>query len=78
MRPFPPVRVRPAGTRHIRAEADEGVQMSALLQALAIGFVAAVLFMGVEKFQPNRLCAYLFMFLIIAAGTLAILDLLVP
>jgi hypothetical protein len=34
--------------------------------ALAIAFVAAVLFVAVEKHEPNRLYAYLFMFLIIA------------
>ena len=52
--------------------------MWALLQALAIGFVAAVLFVAVEKYEPNRLYAYLFMFLIIAVGTLAIVDQLSP
>jgi hypothetical protein len=50
--------------------------MLALLQALVVGFVAAVLFVTVEKFEPNRHYAYLLMFLIIATGTLAILDLL--
>ena len=50
--------------------------MSAL--QLAIGFGAAVLFVTVEKFEPNRLCAYPFMFLIIALGTLAILNQMVP
>ena len=50
--------------------------MWALLQALAIGFAAALLFVAVEKIEPNRLYAYLFMFLILAIGTLAILDLL--
>jgi hypothetical protein len=48
--------------------------MWALLQALAIGFVAAVLFVAVEKHEPNRLYAYLFMFLIIALGILVIVD----
>ena len=52
--------------------------MWALLQALAIGLSAAVLFVIVEKFEPNRLYAYLFMFLIIALGTLAILNQMVP
>jgi hypothetical protein len=52
--------------------------MWALLQALAIGFVAAVLFVTVDKFEPNRLYACLFMFLIIALSTLAILNQLVP
>jgi hypothetical protein len=47
--------------------------MWALLQALAIGFVAAVLFVAVEKIEPNR--AYLFMFLILAVGVLAIVEL---
>jgi hypothetical protein len=50
----------------------------ALFQALGIGFVAAVLFVTVEKFEPNRLFAYLIMFLIIALGTLAILNQMVP
>jgi hypothetical protein len=49
--------------------------MWALLQALAIGFVGAVLFVAVEKHEPNRRYAYLLMFLIIALGTLAILEL---
>jgi hypothetical protein len=48
--------------------------MLALFQALAIGFAAAVLFVTVEKFEY----AYLFMFLIIALGTLAILNQMVP
>jgi hypothetical protein len=52
--------------------------MLAFFRALGIGFIAAVLFMTVEKFESNRLYAYLFMFLIIATGTLAILDLLLP
>ena len=52
--------------------------MFALFQALAIGFAAAVLFVTVDKFEPNRLYAYLFMFLIIALGTLAILNQMVP
>ena len=39
---------------------------------------AAVLFVTVEKSEPNRLYAYLFMFLIIALGTLAILNQMVP
>jgi hypothetical protein len=52
--------------------------MWALFQALGIGFVAAVLFVAVEKVEPNRLYAYLFIFLIIAIGTLAILNQLVP
>ena len=52
--------------------------MSALLQALAIAFVAAVLFVAVEKHEPNRLYAYLFMFLIIAVGILAIVDQVLP
>jgi hypothetical protein len=47
--------------------------MWALLQALAIGFVAAVLFVAVEKHEPNRPYAYLF--LILAVGTLAIIEL---
>jgi hypothetical protein len=51
--------------------------MWALLQALAIAFVAAVVFV-VEKLEPNRLYAYLFMFLIIAVGTMAIVDQLLP
>jgi hypothetical protein len=42
--------------------------------ALAIAFVAAVLFVAVEKHEPNRLYAYLFMFLIIALGILVIVD----
>ena len=46
-----------------------------LLQALAIGFVAAVLFVAVEKIEPNRPYAYLFMFLILAVGMLAIVEL---
>jgi hypothetical protein len=50
--------------------------MLALLQALVIGFIAAVLFLAVEKLEPNRLYAYLFMFLIITFGTLAVVDLL--
>ena len=50
--------------------------MWALLQALGVGFVAAVLFVTVEKFEPNRPFAYLLMFLIIVTGTLAIIDLL--
>ena len=49
--------------------------MWALLQALAIGFVAAVLFVAVEKHEPNRPYAYLLMFLIIALGMLAIVEL---
>ncbi len=49
--------------------------MWALLQALAIGFVAAVLFVAVEKIEPNRPYAYLFMFLILAVGMLAIVEL---
>jgi hypothetical protein len=52
--------------------------MLALLQTLAIGFAAAVLFVTVDKFEPNRLYAYLFMFLILALGTLAILNQMVP
>ena len=48
--------------------------MWALLQALAIGFVAAVLFVAVEKIEPNRPYAYLFMFLILAVGMLAIVE----
>ena len=52
--------------------------MWALLQALAIGFVAAVLFVAVEKIEPNRPYAYLFMFLILAVGMLAIVDQLCP
>jgi hypothetical protein len=52
--------------------------LMALFQALGVGFVAAVLFVTVEKFEPNRLYAYLFMFLIIALGTLAILNQMVP
>jgi hypothetical protein len=48
----------------------------ALLQALAIGLVAAVLFVAVEKIEPNRLYAYLFMFLILALSLLAIVELL--
>jgi hypothetical protein len=52
------------------------LDVGALLQALAIGFVAAVLFVAVEKIEPNRPYAYLFMFLIIAIGTLAIVELL--
>ena len=52
--------------------------MFALFQALGIGFVAAVLFVTVEKFEPNRLFAYLIMFLIVALGTLAILNQMVP
>jgi hypothetical protein len=52
--------------------------MWALLQALAIGFGAAVLFVTVDKFESNRLYAYLFMFLIIALGTLAILNQMEP
>ena len=50
--------------------------MWALLQALAIGLVAAVLFVAVEKIEPNRLYAYLFMFLILALSLLAIVELL--
>ena len=46
--------------------------------ALAIALVAAVLFVAVEKHEPNRLYAYLFMFLIIAVGTLAMFDQLSP
>jgi hypothetical protein len=49
--------------------------MWALLQALAIGLVAAVLFVAVEKIEPNRLYAYLFMFLILALSLLAIVEL---
>jgi hypothetical protein len=49
--------------------------MWALHQALAIGFVAAVLFVAVEKYEPNRPYAYLLMFLIIALGMLAIVEL---
>jgi hypothetical protein len=49
-----------------------------LLQALEIAFVAAVLFVAVKKYEPNRLYAYLFMFLIIAVGTLAIVDQFLP
>ena len=52
--------------------------MLAPFQALAIGIAAAVLFVTVEKFEPNRLYVYLFMFLIIALGTLAILNQMVP
>jgi hypothetical protein len=52
--------------------------MLALFQTLGIGFVAAVLFVTVEKFEPNRQFAYLLMFLIVALGTLAILNQLVP
>ncbi len=46
--------------------------------ALAIGVVAAVLFVAVEKHEPNRPGAYLLMFLIIALGMLAIVDQLSP
>ncbi len=46
--------------------------------ALAIAFVAAVLFVAVEKIEPNRPYAYLLMFLIIALGILAIGDQLSP
>ena len=46
-----------------------------MLTALAIAFVAAVLFVAVEKHEPNRPYAYLFMFLILAVGTLAIIEL---
>jgi hypothetical protein len=52
--------------------------MWALLQALAIGFAAAVLFVAVEKHEPNRPYAYLLVFLIIAFGMLAIVDQLSP
>jgi hypothetical protein len=46
--------------------------------ALAIGFVAAVLFVAVEKHEPNRPYAYLLMFLILSVGMLAIVDQLSP
>jgi uncharacterized membrane protein YgaE (UPF0421/DUF939 family) len=49
--------------------------MWAQLQAVTIGLVAAVLFVAVEKHEPNRPYAYLFMFLILAVGTLAIIEL---
>jgi hypothetical protein len=52
--------------------------MWALLQALAIAFVAALLFVAVEKHEPNRPYAYPLMFLIIALGILAIGDQLSP
>jgi hypothetical protein len=48
--------------------------MWAQLQAVTIGFIAAALFVAVEKIEPNRLYAYLFMFLILAVGTLAIIE----
>jgi hypothetical protein len=50
--------------------------MWALLRALAIGLVAALLFVAVEKIEPNRPYAYVFMFLILAVGTLAMVELL--
>jgi hypothetical protein len=46
--------------------------------ALTIALVAAVLFVAVEKHEPNRPYAYLLMFLIIALGMLAIVDQLSP
>jgi hypothetical protein len=49
--------------------------MWALVQALLIGLLGAVLFVAVEKIEPNRLYAYLFMFLILAVGALAIIEL---
>jgi hypothetical protein len=49
-------------------------QMWALLYSFTIAFVAAVLFVVVEKHELNRLYAYLFMFRIIALGILAIVD----
>jgi hypothetical protein len=55
--------------RHIEGGAEPEI-------ALLAG--AAVLFVTVEKFEPNRLYAYLLMFLIIALGTLAILNQVVP
>jgi hypothetical protein len=42
---------------------------------LAIALVAAVLFVAVEKHEPNRPYAYLLMFLILAVGMLAIVEL---
>jgi hypothetical protein len=50
--------------------------MWAPLRALSIGLVAALLFVAVEKIQPNRPYAYLFMFPILAVGALAIVELL--
>ena len=46
--------------------------------ALAIGFVAAVLFVAVEEHEPIRPYAYLLMFLIIALGILAGIHQLSP
>jgi hypothetical protein len=50
--------------------------MWAQLQAVTIGFIAAALFVAVEKLEPNRPYACLFMFLILSVGTLAIVELL--
>jgi hypothetical protein len=50
--------------------------MWAILQALVIGLLGAVLFVAVEKLEPNRQYAYPFMFLILTVGALAIVELL--
>jgi hypothetical protein len=50
--------------------------MWAHLQALVIGLLGAALFVAVEKFEPNRQHAYLFMFLILTVGALTIVELL--
>jgi hypothetical protein len=52
--------------------------MSALFYVFTIGFVAAIMFVAVDKFEPNRRYAYVLMFLILAVGTLAILSRLPP
>ena len=48
--------------------------MWAQLQAVTIGLIAAALFVAVEKLEPNRQFAYMFMFLILAIGALAIAE----
>ena len=57
------------------AQADEAFRCGRSSKVLAIGFVAAVLFVAVEKIEPNRPYAYLLMFLILAVGMLAIVEL---
>jgi hypothetical protein len=81
MQPFPPLRVGTGPVlRYIRAaklQTDEAFRCGRSSRHSRSPF-AAVLFVAVEKLEPNRLYAYLFMFLIIAVGTLAIVDQLLP
>jgi uncharacterized membrane protein YbjE (DUF340 family) len=49
-----------------------GNQMWTNLYVFTICLVAGALFIAVNKFEPNRLLAYLLMFLLLAVGAAAV------